>query len=649
MTNTFPALFSPLRVGPITLKNRIVNSPHQTGFARDGNYTDALLAYHRERAEGGAALIMSQATAVVPGYLDLWNVDDTIVDQYKTVMATVAEYGAHYAAELWHPGRQSDYTGEGTEVYVAPSPVPTSYFGSSWRVPHALLPTEIEEIVTAFGTAAGRCREGGLSGIELHFAHGNLVEQFLSPATNQRTDYWGGSLDNRLRFAYDVLAAVRAAAGPDLAVGARVTGAGLDAGELTDLDMAEIIGTMGTWGFLDYFSVTMGHYSDALNTARNIPNMTFRPGLWGRYGKLVKSVVDVPVFLVGRINHPDVAEELITSGSCDAVVMARGLIADPRFPEKARSGRVEEIRPCVGAMNCLNHLDHGGGIRCIHNPVVGREKAWSGSPPAADPVRRIVVVGGGPAGMECARVASARGHQVTVLERESHLGGQVRAASSAPTRGELAQIVEWLEQQCRRGGVDIRTETAGDRETVARLSPDRVVLATGSTLPVSRFEGASVPALHWQDAIRGRTDGLHRVVIYDEFGDWPAFNVAQALAAKSLHVDFVTPTAFPGSSLELTNWRMAYASLVDLGVHFHPVTDVVATDSSDVIVRPSYGRVTSKLADIDAMVWIGMPRAENALYAELHDLGPVEVIGDAFSPRGIEAGVYDGQRVGRAI
>lgn len=648
-SDSFDRLFAPLRVGPITMKNRIVNSPHQTGFARDGHYTDQLVAYHRERARGGAALIMSQATSVTAGYLDLWNSSDEIIPQYKVVAAAVEEFGAHYGAELWHPGRQSEYTGDGTEIYVGPSAIPTNYFGMDWRVPHALEPAEIEGIVEAFGQAAARCRAGGLSDVELHFAHGNLVEQFISPVTNHRTDDWGGSLENRLRIAYDILVVVRENVGGAIALGCRLTGGGLDPGDPTDLDMAEVVGTMASWGLLDYVSVTMGHYSDALSTARNIPNMTFRPGLWGRYGKQVKSVVDIPVFLVGRINHPGIAEDLIASGSCDAVVMARGLIADPYFPEKARTGRVAEIRPCVGAMNCLDHLNRGGSIRCIHNAAVSRDGTWGQDPPPADEAKRIVIVGAGPAGLECARVAAMRGHRVTVLEQSIRVGGQVKVAASAPTRAELAQIVEWLEQQCISQSVDIQTGTTATRELLEGLNPDVVVVATGSTLPANPFAGGPLPCLGWSDAL-SQGSKLPRVAVYDEFGDWHGFNVAHALVEGGSEVIFVTPSIFPGNALENTNWRIAYETLCSHGAQFHPVSEIRGTEERALVITSGYGKANHTISDVDALVWVGMPVASDSLYRTLAGLNAeINLIGDAYSPRGIEAAVYDGHKLGRVL
>ena len=655
----FPHLFSPLQVGPVTLKNRIVNSAHQTRFANGGRYTDQLLAYHQERARGGAALIVSQATCVTPEYLDLWNVDDEIIGQYQAVNEIARRYGCHYFAELWHPGRQSYYSGFGAEIYHAPSAVPLDSFGIHWRVPHELEPDAIRAIIAAFGAAARRCREGGLPGVAVHLAHGNLVEQFMWPQTNHRADEWGGPLENRLRLAREVLLAVREGIGRGMALGARITGAGLNQGEPGELDMLEMAGMIDSWGLLDYFDVTMGHYSDALNTARNIPNMTFKPGLWARYGKGMKNVVSVPVFLVGRINHPQVAEDLIAGGSCDAVVMARALIADPYLPAKAAAGRVQEIRPCVGAMNCVNHLTHGDGIRCIHNPVVSREGAWGGELTAAQARRRVVVVGGGPGGMECARVAAARGHEVILLEGGQALGGQVRDAARAPGRAELAQIVDYLEGRLAAAGVDVRLQTEATAASIGVLRPDAIVVATGSCLPAGQLPAARhpsgdahahVPVVDPIAALRGTAPVGGRVVVLDEFGDWQGMGVAHALAARGVQVQLVTPVMYPGAALELTNWRICYEQLSALKVSFHPVAEIAEVRGRDVVIRRGFGRDEHVITGVDSVVMVRVPVAVDSLYGELVR-GPVEVhvAGDALAPRGIEEAIFDGHRLGREL
>jgi len=647
----YPLLFSPLEVGPLTLKNRIVNSPHQTGFANRGTYTDQLVAYHRERARGGAALIMSQATSVTGTFLDLYNVDEEVVPAYKRVAAAVGEFGAHYGAELYHPGAQGDYTGPGADRYVGPSSIPASYLGGRWRVAHALTEPEILAIVDAFAAAAARCRRGGISGIELHFAHGNLVEQFMSPTSNVRTDDWGGSLENRLRLARTIAEAVRSAAGPDVAVGARMTAAGLDHGELDAMDMAEIIGTVGSWELLDYVSLTMGHYSDSMNVARNMPNMSFPPGVWQRYGKQVKSVVDIPVFLVGRINHPRLAEDLLEAGVCDAVAMARALIADPYFPEKAMTGRTADIRPCVAAMNCMDGVEKGRGMRCIHNPRVGHEMEFPEEVEPGAGGKRVVVIGGGPAGLEAARVAATRGHSVRLVERHAKVGGRVLTASKTPGRGELYSIIEWLEQQCRQLGVEIRTDEEATRAVVG--DADVVVVATGATYPGrpgprAGLDAAAVEALMSDTRVVGLDAALSgdiggdEAVVYDTLADWQGFNAARMLSERGVHVTYVTPEQYPGSGLELSNWRIEYQALTERGVRFVPVASVVGSEPGRVRVRQGYVQGNEFLLEAPTLVWLGPPLPESALMAELSGVEAALItIGDAFAPRSIEQAILD--------
>lgn len=646
----YPRLFSPLELGPITVKNRIVNSAHQPRFAHAGRYTDKLVAYHRERARGGVAVIVSQATCVTPDYLDLKSVDEGIVEDYQQVVEAVRPFGAKYFAELYHPGRQSEFTGFGAEVYYAPSPVPLESHGRESRIPHELDARMIGSIIQAFGAAAGRCREGGLDGIELHFAHGNLAEQFMSPTTNLRTDEWGGSIENRLRFAKEVAQRVREAVGRELVVGCRLTGANLDEGGLSQLDMMEIAGLMDEWKLLDYFSVTMGHYSDLLNTARNMPDMTFRPGLWAEYGKGIKRTVRVPVFLVGRINHPSLAEDLLGSGCCDMVVMARALIADPDLPAKAFAERVDDIRPCVGAMTCVARHERGLGISCIYNPSVGREEVWGGELPRASLPRRVVIVGGGPAGLECGRVAARRGHQVIVLEQQSALGGQLRIAMKAPQRQDLGQITEWLQGQCEAAAVEIRFQTQASVELLRELAPDVVVVATGATPGrLANFRG-EVPLQDAWAVLEDASQVGPSVLVVDEAGDRVGFSAAQHLAEKGHRVTLATTAIYPGSGIDSIGWRIIYARLLELGVTFQPLVTLVDVKAGEAHLKHVYTHSETVLKGIDTVVSAALPRADDSLYRSLlREFEDVRLIGDAVAPRGVEAAVCDGQRVAREI
>ncbi|MCW4355211.1 FAD-dependent oxidoreductase [Hoyosella sp. YIM 151337] len=645
----FPLLFSPLEIGPVTLANRIVNAPHQTGFVRDNRITDQLLAYHRERARGGAALIMSQANSVVPGYLDLQNVSDEIIADYRAATAAVAEFGAHYGVELYHPGSQGNYTGDLSEVYVGPSGVPSAYFHSGWRVPHAMTEAEILGIVESFAEAARRCREAGVGVVEIHLAHGNLIEQFISTRTNHRVDDWGGPLENRLRFAEHVLRAVRTAVGPNVAVGARMTATGLDPQDPGPLDAAEIIGTVGSWELLDYVSLTMGRYSDALNTSRNVPNMSYPPGTWQKYGRAIRSVLEIPTILAGRVNHPRVAEDMLESGSCDAVAMVRALIADPELPRKAQQGEVDRIRPCVGAMNCLHRLDQGRGIRCIHNPAVGHEANPEQDLRSPGPRRRVLVVGGGPAGLEFARVAAESRHDVTLFER-SRIGGQAITASKPPTRSELAEIVTWLSQECQTLGVDVRTGITMSRKYIDDFAPDVVAIATGSRFQANPFAGGPMRTIE-PGAVLSSTERFEgTIAVYDTFGDWHGLGVAHSLASRGADVVYVSPTPYPGSALELTNWRIEYAKLAEAGVQFHPITEVTGVDHDSLRVRRGFSSSETSIGGIDALVWVAPPEADDTLFRTLNsDAFELHLIGDAYAPRGIEQAIHDARIAAQSI
>jgi 2,4-dienoyl-CoA reductase-like NADH-dependent reductase (Old Yellow Enzyme family)/thioredoxin reductase len=648
----YPRLFSPLRVGPIDVKNRIVNSAHTTNYARDGVYTEQLIAYHRERARGGAAIIVSQATNVIAEYGELYNADESIIPWYRRVAEAVQPYGAKYFAELSYPGRQGDYSGFGAEVYNAPSAVPGRHYERELRIPHVLEPDEIRRIIAAFGAAAGRCRAGGLDGIELHFAHGNLAQQFLSPLTNRREDEWGGSLDNRLRFAREVARAAREQAGPGLVVGCRFTGAELEPGGLQPDEVLEMAGRLDAEGLLDYFSVTMGHYSDLLNTARNMPDMHFRPGLWSGFGAAMKRAARAPVFVVGRIVEPGMAERLIEEGQCDMVVLARALVADAELPIKAFDGHESRIRTCVGAQDgCWGRVGHGHPMRCVQNPVTGREEVWSDRPPRAAASRRVVVVGGGPAGLESARVAAERGHRVTLLERDATLGGQVRLAARAPRRGELARMIEWLERECARLGVEVRLGAEVRAEDVLALEPEAVVVATGATpgrLAAERADGVAVVDA-WT-VLAGRASVGRRALVIDTTGQREGFSVAGYLAEAGHEVELVTPMIYPGQNIEPSGWRTTYQQLLEQGVRFRALTEVTRLSADGATLRHVYTNAEEVVPPVDTVVTALAADARDTLYRALQGkVARLDLIGDARAPRGFEQAYYEGQAAAREI
>jgi hypothetical protein len=400
----------------------------------------------------------------------------------------------------------------------------------------------------------------------------------------------------------------------------------------------------------------MGTYSDALNAAVNIPEMSFQPGLWRKYGGAMKDVVRVPVFLVGRVNHPELADRMIAEGASDMVVMARALIADPELPVKAFRGDVEDIRFCVGVQDgCWRRFEAGLGISCAQNPTVGQEAIWAGPPPKAERARRVVVIGGGPAGLEAARVAALRGHQVTVLERGRRLGGQIRIAERAPQRAELGQIADWLESQCAKGGVEIQLGVEATPESILALEPDVAIVATGAR-PGRLGEadgaqhGAGLEIVDAWSVLQGQPVNGRQVLVFDELGTRPGFGAAELLAERGCQVELVTPLVYPGQGLDGNSWRMAYGRLLDLGVRFQPLTTLSRLSADGAVLRHVFSGKEQILTGLTTVVTALLPVAEDGLYRALRErLEQCFLIGDASAPRGIYEAFYDGQKLAREI
>jgi dimethylglycine catabolism A len=447
---------SPLEVGPVTLRNRVMVSAHQPGLAENGVPGDRYVAYQRTLAAGGPGLQITGATAVHPtgtyhGAHFLLNFDDSIIPGYRKMAVAVHEEGGRILAQLGHAGAiaMSSLT---ERPLWAPSPVAGELVRET---PHEMTHGEIAEVVAAFGDAARRVREGDLDGIEITASHGALIASFLSPYSNHRTDGYGGGLDGRLRFLLEVLDAVSEQAGPDLIVGVRVAGdEGVESG--IDLPQAqEIARRLEATGKVHYLSVIAGTNLDRFQRVAHWPATPAPHGLFVHLAEGIKGAVGIPVFAVGRVTDPAHAERILAAGSADMVGMTRAHIADPRIVEKLRQGRPDDIRPCVGANVCIRNNLEGLPVRCIHNPEAGREAEWGPLLPARRP-KRVTVVGGGPAGLEAARVAALRGHSVTLFERQDELGGQLRLWAKAPAMGELRGILSWQEAQLEKLDVEVR-------------------------------------------------------------------------------------------------------------------------------------------------------------------------------------------------
>jgi 2,4-dienoyl-CoA reductase-like NADH-dependent reductase (Old Yellow Enzyme family)/thioredoxin reductase len=508
-------LFLPIRIGNLSVKNRLMMSAMSINFGVDENchVTDQLIAYFVERARGGAGMMLVGGGSVHPGGQELPDLpqmyEDGCIPALTRMVDLVRPSGARFGVQLMHGGRQS-YLPE----KVAPSAIPAPAVVKGEV--RALTVEEIRHLVTCFGDAARRCREAGFDFVEIHGAHGYLINQFMSPNANIRTDEYGGSFENRTRFLFEILADIQAKAGEDFPVGIRINGNDYmeNGWELTDaLTLAPLLEAAGT----AYLHVSAGVYG---STELTIPSMYTPQGCFVHLAEAVKTVVDIPVITVGRIKDPAHADRIIADGQADMVALGRSFLADPHYPEKARTGRIDEIRPCVGCcLGCIHAVlakEPGG---CVVNPDVGREYLLENRPddePRFQTPARILVAGAGPAGLAAARECALAGHDVVICEQGDGPGGLLGLASRAPGRGELRDIVQFFEQELTRLDVRIRYHSPLSTQLLAEIFPDHVVLATGSLPEMPVIKGlftTSMSLVTGVDVMAGTETAGEKVIV----------------------------------------------------------------------------------------------------------------------------------------
>jgi 2,4-dienoyl-CoA reductase-like NADH-dependent reductase (Old Yellow Enzyme family)/thioredoxin reductase len=492
-------LFSPIRIGNLTVKNRLMMSAMSINFGVDDNchVTEQLMAYFVERARGGAGMMLVGGGSVHPGGQELPDLpqmyEDGCIPALKRMVDQVRPFGTRFGVQLMHGGRQS-YLPE----KVAPSPIPAPAVVKGEV--RALTVAEIRHLVACFGDAARRCRDAGFDFVEIHGAHGYLINQFMSPNANIRTDEYGGSFENRTRFLFEILADIRARAGEDFPVGIRINGNDYmeNGWELTDaLTLAPLLEAAG----VAYVHVSAGVYG---STELTIPSMYTPQGCFVHLAEAVKQVVGIPVITVGRIKDPVHAEQIIARGQADMVALGRSFLADPHYPEKARTGRIQEIRPCVGCcLGCIHAVlakEPGG---CVVNPDVGREYLMASGETAGEsagsidkPRVRILVAGAGPAGLAAARECALAGHDVVICEQGEGPGGLLGLAAKAPGRGELKDILQFFDRELARLDISVRYQTPLTQDLLKEISPDHVVLATGSMPQMPVIKGLFTTSMH---------------------------------------------------------------------------------------------------------------------------------------------------------
>lgn len=654
MTTLYPHLFAPIRIGRREAKNRIMRVATTANLADRNRVGDRVLAFYRTLAKGGTGSIVTEALRTDPrdpfgpGAITIF--DRGGLDGIRRIADVCHVEGALLIGQLNMGGRQH-LASRVVPYLIAPSAIPCPRSGG---VPHALTTREVKETIETYVMCAVHCIEAGMDGVEIHGAQGHLIQQFLSPFTNRREDEYGGTPENRMRFARDILEGVRRRVGPKAIVGYRMGVEEFTEGGLGIDDTVEIARQLCADGLVDYLSLAQGNFNSIEQHLpdRHWPILTFR-GLHGRFKAVAGGV---PVIASTRIQGPEQAEGVIASGEADMIGLCRALIVDPDWPAKARRGEADRIRRCIACNQCWAWISTGEPIACATNPVTGREHLWGPlDKDRAEIPRHVVVVGGGPGGLEAARVAALRGHRVTLLEREAELGGRIRHAASVRHHEETRHVLDFLIPELRRAGVDVRTGVAADGPAVAALAPDEVIVATGAAPGVPELPGdASVPVIAADGAVDlGGRAGRH-VVVMDEDGYYWTSAVAESVMAQG-RIPVIAARFFEVVREIPVVSRIAFLREVDkAGGILRPNTGVKRIAAGRAVLANYLTGREEEIEDVAAVVWVGMAIPTGSGIAGGIEAAGIErrhihVIGDAFQPRRLANALVEAHGVARGI
>lgn len=652
MTTLFPKLFTPVRIGGLEIKNRILSTGHDTTIPTDGTVNEALIAYHEARARGGAGLICLQVagvhdTARYSSHILMLDTDRAI-DGYARLAERLHSHGTKVFAQVFHPGREIMESSDGTAMVAwAPSVSPSERYHV---IPRAMTVSMITEVVDGYAAAAGRAKRAGIDGVEFVASHGYLPAQFLNPKINRREDDYGGALDNRLRFFREVLDAMRDAAGPDFVIGMRISGDEKDPEGLTEDQTLDAIDALETR--LDYVSVIAGTSASLGGATHIVPPMAIGNAYVAPFAALVKARASIPVLVAGRINQPHEAERVVASGQADMCGMTRAMICDPDIARKAEAGRVDDIRACIGCNQaCIGHFHKGYPISCIQHPETGRELTYGAPSPATSP-KKVMVVGGGPGGMKAAAIAALRGHQVTLHEAAAQLGGQALLAQMLPGRSEFGGIVTNLTREMELADVDVRLNSEVDTGLIEAERPDAVIVATGGRpfMPPGLELGDDAHVVDAWGVLRDQVNVGASVVIADWRSDWIGMGLAQLLAESGCHVRLAVNGLHAG---ELMPWYvrdMAAAKLHELGVETIPYVRLYGADGETVYLQHTASEAPILIEGVDTLVLAQGHEPVSGLLEELEGSGAEIIgIGDCLAPRTAEEAVFEGLKAGWSV
>ncbi len=648
MTMLFPHLFTPFQVKKTEFRNRIFSTGHDTYLPENYLPSDALTAYHMARAKGGAGLIVVQVVGVHESarYTDdlLMGTDDSCIKPFARMIEAIHKEGTKVFVQLFHPGREILGRPEGVaQAAFAPSFSPSERFRTA---PRPMSLAMVEEIIDGYGQVARRMAEAGADGVEIVGSHGYLPAQFLNPRVNRREDRFGGELENRVRFIREAAQAARKQVPRDFIIGMRLSGDEIDADGLHEDETLAACRLLKD--DLDYFNVIAGTSASQGGAIHIVPPMLIENAYVAPYARKLKQAIGKPVFVAGRINQPHEAEKVIAEGAADMCGMTRAMICDPEMANKAKAGATDDIRACIACNQaCIGHFQLGLSISCIQYPETGRELRYGDKPRAAR-TKRVMVVGGGPAGLKAASVAAERGHHVTLYEKETQLGGQARYAQLLPARSEFGGIITNLTREAERSGARIVKGRTVTPQLLKEEAPEAVILASGSLPqrpPAEIDEAAHV--IHAVDVLKGEKTGS-RVVIYDWLADWIGLGVAEKLASEGVDVRLAVNGLSAGIAIQNYTRDAHLARLHRLGVKMLPMMRLYGADATSAYFLHTAAQEPVVLEDVDTIV-LACPNAPEDSLTETAQAFEHYLIGDCLAARTAEEAVYEGLKAGMAV
>lgn len=643
MSVNYPHVFQPIKLGPHLARNRVMRVATGTNSGKDGKVTDQMVALHQRLARGGTAVIVSESMRV--HHSNRGRNESFVLYRSETIpsLAKVAEAvhaeGSLFVAQLNHGGRQH-HSNEHPTLW-APSAVACPHSGGT---PHAMSKREIREVVDGFATAAANAKAAGCAGVEIHGAQGHLIQEFISPFSNKRTDEYGGSMANRVRFAQEIVQAIRDKVGTEFMLGYRMGVHEFWPGALDTEQSLEAAMALDQLGMIDYFSLAQGNFN---TLDYHLPDAHFPPAAFVDIQSRFKPMLRAPVAASGRITTPEQAQKIIGSGQADMVGMCRALVADPEWAVKAQADQPEEIRQCIGCMRCWVWVTEAKPLRCAINPTVGQELIPF---PTLKRKKKVVVIGGGPGGLEAARASAEAGHEVVLFERGVALGGKLVWAKGHQPYNESSIALKYLINKVHQLGVDVRLRSAPALEMIQAERPDSVVVATGATpcIPQELVSDGSVPVV----TMGAFCDGA-KVVVMDEDGYFWGATTTEFLARQGCQVTYVTRFLEPFRELAEVTRISTLRELDKMGVRLLSNTFVERVETGGVVLRHFYNTEREeRIEQVDALVWIGRQTANgDEIARELEQAGipDVRIIGDAYAPRRLPNAIQEAYQAAAAI